>query len=1097
MEPTQANPERRDEQAAPVAGTLGQVIQASRKTEQPIPVAAVVSIFDDLLAADADPLGPRAPDLDDVLIDQVGVARLDVAADLAAIARLLVETLADDVPAAGRWLIERLKSDAADDQPADSEQLRAWLRDALGQPADRDEVLALVMTASAPLPVPEAVPPEEEAMHDVETIPPHGALMAPLMGLGPSIEAQIPTDQIRKRTIPVGPLPVPEPAEGPAASVMRAAEEPPSGSTGAALPDDIEVAADSEAAAGPEASAATFGAALPEPEVAGGSAEALGAGAVNNAAATVAEGSEAEEPALAEAADAVSDAPAGAADTVAGAVAEKADAVDNALVAVSDAPADATIDSVDGATVSDSGDEMVTRVPDSADATLFEGADAVGAARFGAPDSSAARLTEAIDPDAADSAADGVLAAAADATAAADAADSALAARAEAGEAGDGALAARAEAGEAGDGALAARAEAGEAGDGALAAQAAGDDAGDGALAARAEAGEAGDGALAAQAAGDDAGDGALAARAEAGEAGDGALAARAEGDEAGDGALAAWAAGDDAGDGALAARAEGDEAGDGALAARVEGDDGALAVRAEAAEAADSSDGALAAAAQSVGLEAEDELAPSEIETALPTPVADDESAVGEMPARAPSVSSAFDEEDPTDERATGAPAPVTADDASSPVDGVEDEQTGGGADAPGLVLPAFDESSSAASSTAYAAGVDADPTDSRSDATLAYMQVPVGREPAVAEPAGSDAAGDDNTDPEVTHPADRADAVPADEGPMVDRRPADEGPMVDRRPADETLMFDRRPADEGPMVDRRPADETLTFDRRPAVAGADDDATSLAVADEPSEAQTADLGHIPHEDAVHALDPEETIADGALTTADIAHIRKTKTSVATHSASTRAGPESEDSDGRMLTWADAVDSDIAPDLSASIPPVPVPPRHPSLGASDVVDTAPESPAEASGRDDDEPAYFEGDTDATTLTIKRDDVARARAALAKPSVVPAPTKAETQSRPRVSRGVSISGDPTIAVEKPSPIQPVRKPESGRSRPVVRHQLRRDAKISVPVAPAARRTARQSRPHDSIMGPSDRGFPWGWLVVVGMVAAAAYYLLFT
>ena len=166
MERTQAKTGQRDAQAPPVVGTLGQVVRAGRTAGTPIPVATVVSVFDDLLAGEADPAGARRPDLDDVLIDQAGVARLDIAADLRSLANLLVETLGDDVPDPGRSFIERLKSEAPDDQPADAAQLRGWMRDALGQPADRTEVIALVKSVASPLPVPEAVnseTPEREA----------------------------------------------------------------------------------------------------------------------------------------------------------------------------------------------------------------------------------------------------------------------------------------------------------------------------------------------------------------------------------------------------------------------------------------------------------------------------------------------------------------------------------------------------------------------------------------------------------------------------------------------------------------------------------------------------------------------------------------------------------------------------------------------------------------------------------------------------------------------------------------------------------------------------------------------------------------------
>ena len=168
MERTQAKTGQRDEQAPQVVGTLGQVVRAARTTDNPIPVAAVVSVFDDLLAGEADPPGARTPDLDDVLVDQAGVARLDIAADLRSIAGLLIETLGDDVPDAARSFIGRLKSDAADDQPADAAQLRSWMREALGQPADRSEVIALVASVASPLPVPE---PASEAPKPSSSVP--------------------------------------------------------------------------------------------------------------------------------------------------------------------------------------------------------------------------------------------------------------------------------------------------------------------------------------------------------------------------------------------------------------------------------------------------------------------------------------------------------------------------------------------------------------------------------------------------------------------------------------------------------------------------------------------------------------------------------------------------------------------------------------------------------------------------------------------------------------------------------------------------------------------------------------------------------------
>ena len=131
--------------------------------------------------------------------------------------------------------------------------------------------------------------------------------------------------------------------------------------------------------------------------------------------------------------------------------------------------------------------------------------------------------------------------------------------------------------------------------------------------------------------------------------------------------------------------------------------------------------------------------------------------------------------------------------------------------------------------------------------------------------------------------------------------------------------------------------------------------------------------------------------------------------------------------------------------------------------------------------------------SDATDMTLQNPAippraVGRARGQSSRPSY--GDSGRRVSQRPSASSRGSSSGQSSLPTGK-------RGPESGRVRPVVRHQVRRDHKISVPVAPATRRTARATRQNDSIMGPSDRGFPWGWLVVVGMVAAAAYYLLFT
>ena len=218
---------------------------------------------------------------------------------------------------------------------------------------------------------------------------------------------------------------------------------------------------------------------------------------------------------------------------------------------------------------------------------------------------------------------------------------------------------------------------------------------------------------------------------------------------------------------------------------------------------------------------------------------------------------------------------------------------------------------------------------------------------------------------------------------------------------------------------------------------------------------------------------------------------------------------------------------------------------------AEDPVPSSPSEPVPPSGADPSppdagaDPAFVAGDVDAPTLTMQspirpavelpkfvvpktnssRPSVGKAISGESRPlptadiEPVAAPlsdTTDMTLQNPAIPPRAIESGRPAPALSRPAASErpagstrPVsnpgqsslqsgkRAPESGRVRPVVRHQVRRDNKISVPVAPATRRTARATRHNDSIMGPSDRGFPWGWLVVVGMVAAAAYYLLFT
>lgn len=143
---------------------LGRVVAAWAEQGAPLPVAVVVSIFDDVCAdleigpAEAQrctqPLG-----LDDVMIDQHGIARLTVVPDepVAELSRLLYDTLAAGagdgaVPAAARPLIEQSVDSDPLVRPPGATPVRAALRAALGPPARRDEVLGCCAAIEVPVP---------------------------------------------------------------------------------------------------------------------------------------------------------------------------------------------------------------------------------------------------------------------------------------------------------------------------------------------------------------------------------------------------------------------------------------------------------------------------------------------------------------------------------------------------------------------------------------------------------------------------------------------------------------------------------------------------------------------------------------------------------------------------------------------------------------------------------------------------------------------------------------------------------------------------------------------------------------------------------
>jgi hypothetical protein len=185
--------------------TLGALVRAYADRGAAPPVAVVLSVFDDLLEDPPEGAPRRAPRLDDVVIDLFGRARAASPLGLDGLGLLLARALghgeADDgaVPGAARALLSRVLSDDPGDRPADAEQLRAWLRDHLGAPAPREEVVACLEEATSDVPRPALV----------ETSAPGGPRsgLVALSGLDTLLPA--PTG------IPSAPLPVPAPVEDP------------------------------------------------------------------------------------------------------------------------------------------------------------------------------------------------------------------------------------------------------------------------------------------------------------------------------------------------------------------------------------------------------------------------------------------------------------------------------------------------------------------------------------------------------------------------------------------------------------------------------------------------------------------------------------------------------------------------------------------------------------------------------------------------------------------------------------------------------------------------------------------------------------------
>jgi hypothetical protein len=155
MEPTfaeNAAAEARGDAVTVLDGAFSALIEAWSRNDTSMPVALVVSIFDDLLAQNEElPKYGGTLRFDDISIDVLGVAsmRPGLSASIEGLAQLMVRALGEDAPAHAWSMIARL----SDEPPRDVEELRMWIRESLGAPAPHDE-LALALTATLPAPSP-------------------------------------------------------------------------------------------------------------------------------------------------------------------------------------------------------------------------------------------------------------------------------------------------------------------------------------------------------------------------------------------------------------------------------------------------------------------------------------------------------------------------------------------------------------------------------------------------------------------------------------------------------------------------------------------------------------------------------------------------------------------------------------------------------------------------------------------------------------------------------------------------------------------------------------------------------------------------------
>lgn len=123
---------------------------------QPLPVAVVHSIFEDVLSRSTFSDEARPLRLEDLLVDARGQAFLEVPTRFDALCPLILETLCqgplgDNVmpPSVGPFLAALERN--SDLSVQDAEQLRAWMRAYLGPPADHSEVAACVFGTESAL----------------------------------------------------------------------------------------------------------------------------------------------------------------------------------------------------------------------------------------------------------------------------------------------------------------------------------------------------------------------------------------------------------------------------------------------------------------------------------------------------------------------------------------------------------------------------------------------------------------------------------------------------------------------------------------------------------------------------------------------------------------------------------------------------------------------------------------------------------------------------------------------------------------------------------------------------------------------------------